>query len=426
MKKTLFSLMTLCLVFFLYAQDEGIKEEYNKFSIELEGGSHKPIKPFNDGYYTSTPSFGYGGIGARYMFNNYFGLKADFAYHNIQGADDSNEFETAYMRSSIQGVANLGNVFRFHDWTQTFGLLVHAGMGISFNKPSEPIEFSSSDHMLNFIAGIRPQIRLSDRVALTGDASLIMHARQNQAWDGSAPIGEIRGVDGTMLTGSIGLTFYLGKHDKHADWHTEESTVLNTLEEFDQRLSKIETDLIDSDQDGVPDYLDREPNTISGVTVDTKGRAIDKNANGIPDEIESALEKNYVNKNEMDKYLSKSQGGSIEELINGGYVNVYFRFNSSTPEAYSLQSLNYLVTYMRNNPSVKAELTGYTDEIGNAEYNLQLSERRAKAVYDILINAGISESRITYKGGGIDASVNKDSAAARQMVRRVTFRLINE
>src|SRR5690606_31027774 len=162
----------------------------------------------------------------------------------------------------------------------------------------------------------------------------------------------------------------------------------------DQRLSKIETDLIDSDQDGVPDYLDREPNTIRGVTVDTKGRAIDKNANGIPDEIESALEKNYVNKNKIDKYLSKSQGGSIEELINGGYVNVYFRFNSSTPEAYSLQSLNYLVTYMRNNPSVKAELTGYTDEIGNAEYNLQLSERRAKAVYDILINAGISESRI--------------------------------
>ena len=41
--------------------------------------------------------------------------------------------------------------------------------------------------------------------------------------------------------------------------------------------------LQDTDRDGVVDYLDAEPNTTGGVAVDTKGRAIDVNKNGVPD-----------------------------------------------------------------------------------------------------------------------------------------------
>lgn len=45
----------------------------------------------------------------------------------------------------------------------------------------------------------------------------------------------------------------------------------------------------DTDKDGVPDYLDVENNSIAGVTVDTKGRMVDKNNNGVPDELENIL-----------------------------------------------------------------------------------------------------------------------------------------
>jgi OOP family OmpA-OmpF porin len=50
------------------------------------------------------------------------------------------------------------------------------------------------------------------------------------------------------------------------------------------RVDNLETMLIDTDQDGVADYLDLEPNTVSGVMVDSKGRSIDLNNNNVPDE----------------------------------------------------------------------------------------------------------------------------------------------
>lgn len=170
----------------------------------------------------------------------------------------------------------------------------------------------------------------------------------------------------------------------------------------------------------MPDYLDREHITPSGAVVDTKGRAVDTNNSGIPDHMEAALDRRYATKADLEK----ADGGlDMEKLINEGYVNVYFRFNSDQPEVYSTQAVNYLTTYMKQNPSASAELIGFADEIGNAQYNVQLSERRANKVKELMIAAGIDGNRLTTRGGGEDSSVNKDSAQARQLVRRVTFRL---
>ncbi|MEP0479671.1 MAG: OmpA family protein, partial [Nonlabens sp.] len=55
--------------------------------------------------------------------------------------------------------------------------------------------------------------------------------------------------------------------------------------------------------------------------------------------------------------------------------------------------------------------------------NKNLSERRAKMVNDVLTAAGIDASRLSHNGDGEDASVDKNSAEARQLVRRVTFRV---
>ena len=77
--------------------------------------------------------------------------------------------------------------------------------------------------------------------------------------------------------------------------------------------------------------------------------------------------------------------------------------------------------YLKANPSSNAQIIGYADEVGDASYNQALSQRRADAVKNIAINSGISASRLTVVANGEDASVNKDSKAARQIVRRVTF-----
>lgn len=407
--------------YFISAQEQNDPDqlEYNKWSIEVSAGFHKPTRPFAAGYKTSTLSFGQVSLGSRYMFNNRFGLKLDFGYSTIKEGDKSLPFDSNYYRGSLQGVANLGSIMRFETFTDRIGLLFHAGGGYSRLVPNEPLgEFKGEDHMMSVIAGITPQIRLSNRVALTTDLSVVGNVQQNYSWDGTEAMGRT-GFDGLKVNVSAGLTFYLGKNDRHVDWVPEDSTIKEKIELLDGRVSKIETDLIDTDQDGVPDYLDREPNTMSGVAVNTKGIAIDKNKNGIPDEIESSLDERYSTKEEIKNIKTNS----AEELLNNGYVNVYFRFNSDQPETYSLNAINYLIKYMNENPNAKAELIGYADELGNTEYNQKLSEKRAKRVYNILLASGVDESRLTYTGGGEDTSVDKSSAPARQLVRRVTFKL---
>jgi OOP family OmpA-OmpF porin len=76
---------------------------------------------------------------------------------------------------------------------------------------------------------------------------------------------------------------------------------------------------------------------------------------------------------------------------------------------------------LKRNPGVKVEVKGYADELGPEDYNIKLSESRAKAVYDLIVASGVDASRVTYKGYGEDTSVDKASADARQMARRASF-----
>lgn len=405
----------------LYAQEES-NQDYNKWSIEAATGLQKPGKPAAAGYHTDTPSFGQYSLGARYMMNNRFGVKLSFGYNTFEDGDNSLPFKSDYFRGSVEGVVNLTSLLGFESWTKNIGLLAHGGVGYSVLKAKEPVD-KGNDQMMHAIIGITPQIKLSNRIALTTDLSFLTHIRQHYTWDGTAGNPDI-GVGGNLVNLSAGLTFYLGKHGTHADWVPETSMSDEIMEDFEARIAKIETDMIDTDQDGVPDYLDREPNTVSGVAVDTKGRAVDLNQNGIPDELEASLNRMYVTRGEKDSTVDGAgYSNAVKHLLDSGYVNVYFQFNSDQPEIYSLDAINYLVKYMKENPSANAELIGYADELGDAGYNQRLSERRAKKVYDILIATGVSADRLTFSGGGQDTSVDKGSKDARQLVRRVTFKL---
>ncbi|WP_245946257.1 OmpA family protein [Marinirhabdus gelatinilytica] len=426
MKKVTLVLTALFATVALYAQEESEIQlnEYNKWSIELSGGLLKPSSPFADGYSVNSIAPYQASLGVRYMMNEKFGVRANLGYASISEEDNSLPFETSYYRGTLEGVVNLGNLLEFSDWTETFGLLVHGGGGYSVINHEEPFELDEKDTTFNLMLGLTPQVRLSDRIALFADVSIIPNIGMERSWDGIEVIqtANRRIDDGLLYQVSAGINIYLGSESKHADWYSEKSVLLSKVEELEGRLAKVETDLIDSDQDGVPDYLDREPNTVSGVAVNTKGIAVDQNNNGIPDELEPSLDNRYVNESD---YVVGGQGSglNVEELLNKGYVNVYFKFNSTTPETYSLEAINYLIKYMKENPSANAELIGYADEIGNPSYNQTLSEKRANKVKDILVAAGIAQNRLTVTGNGEDASVEKSSAPARQLVRRVTFRL---
>ena len=418
MKKIILTLVFASAMTTLSAQTEPVKsteDGFNKWSIELAGGLNKPQRPMTSGYFTSTPSPYVVDLGVRYMFNNKFGLKADFGYNSFQGKNNSKDFDTKYYRADIQAVANLGRIMNFETWTKTIGLLGHAGFGLA---QLEDQNSALKDRMGNFMAGVTGQIKLSDRIALTGDFTTILNAAQDATFDGASTRAS-RGFSGILFNGTVGLAVYLGKNVKHADWVIDNESRFDAI---DARFMAIENKMLDTDKDGVADYLDEESNTPAGAMVDTKGRSIDKNNNNVPDETEAYILKNYSNNTTNNSPLL-TNNELIRSLINGGYVAVYFDFNKSKPTNVSTEGTDFILTYLRNNPTASVDIIGHADEIGRSAYNDKLSNARANNVKNTLVKANVDASRLNVIAAGEDTSVDIDSENARRLVRRVTFRV---
>ncbi|SDW04735.1 OmpA family protein [Flavobacterium degerlachei] len=419
MKKLILTLICAAAITTVSAQNETEKTatntDYNKWSIELAAGVNKPQRPMTSGYFTSTPSPYVIDLGARYMFNNKFGLKADFGYNSFEGKDESKSFDTKYYRVDLQAVANLGRIMNFETWTNTIGLLGHAGFGLSMLEREDPSYVK--DRMGNFMAGVTGQIKLTDRISLTGDFTTILNAAQNAAFDGASTRAS-RGFQGILFNGTVGVTVYLGKNAKHADWVT---LVDKDVLALTDRVDNIENKMLDTDNDGVADYLDQEANTASGALVNTKGVSVDANNNNVPDDVEKYIMENYTSKTDKSPMLSNNE--LIKSLINGGYVATYFDFDKSTPTNVSTEGIDFILTYLRNNPTASVDIIGHADEIGRSAYNDKLSNARANKVKSILLKANVDASRLNVIAAGEDNSVDKDSELARKLVRKVTFRI---
>jgi len=414
MKKAVLPLLLLCLAPALRAQEANTEkpaQDYNKWTLELGGGINTAANPLTPGYDIGSYNFFSANFGARYMFNTKFGLKLGVTYDQLKNNDGTPEFKTNVQGVSLQGVVNVGRILEFQTWTNRLNVLAHTGVGVGRFRADEGQQYY--DHIGTFLIGLTGEFKISERVSLFGDFTMNNNYSQQRMWDGGPYEHTIKqGFDSTLYQATVGITVALGSHEQHADWYIQDiSTELNDL---DKRIGDLETMMNDSDKDGVPDYLDAEPNTIAGVAVDSKGRTIDKNNNGVPDELESYLD-------ERDKNSKSSISSDLSDLINGGYINAYFDFGKDQPNAQSISGINFLTRYLKENPSASADVIGYADEVGDAEFNKALSARRAANVKQILIDSGIDGSRLNIIGNGEDSSVNKSSAFARQTVRRVTF-----
>lgn len=93
--------------------------------------------------------------------------------------------------------------------------------------------------------------------------------------------------------------------------------------------------------------------------------------------------------------------------------NIYFDFDKSDLRDISVNELNNLVKIMKDHPTMIIELAGHTDTRGDATYNQQLSEKRAKIARDYLIKKGIDASRIQTVGYGETRTEISDEAIAR-------------
>jgi outer membrane protein OmpA-like peptidoglycan-associated protein len=99
--------------------------------------------------------------------------------------------------------------------------------------------------------------------------------------------------------------------------------------------------------------------------------------------------------------------------------NIFFDFDKYSLKPESKVELDRLVSLLRQNPSVKIRINGYTDSVGTPQHNLQLSQHRAQAVVNYLESKGIAASRLSAKGYGASHPVaSNETEEGRALNRR--------
>jgi len=183
---------------------------------------------------------------------------------------------------------------------------------------------------------------------------------------------------------------------------------------------------LDNDQDGLSDKIDQCPN-------DPEDKDGFEDDDGCPDP-----------DNDKDGFLDKDDKCPLEPgvapdgcpkkynlvVVTEKKIElkqtVFFDFNKATIKSVSFPLLNDVAQALADNPKIKVEIGGHTDSIGDDNFNLKLSQKRAESVKAYLVKRGIDGDRMAPKGFGENVPIaDNRTDAGRAQNRRVEF-LITE
>lgn len=123
-----------------------------------------------------------------------------------------------------------------------------------------------------------------------------------------------------------------------------------------------------------------------------------------------------------DLYLNPLEKGSIIKLN-----NLFFEFNQFTLKPESFSELNRLAKLVNKSNTMELQINGHTDNVGEEDYNLQLSKNRANEVKEYLVKNGLSEKQIKTKGYGSEKPLaTNDTEKGRLENRRVEFIILKK
>ncbi|MFD0793746.1 OmpA family protein [Mucilaginibacter litoreus] len=105
--------------------------------------------------------------------------------------------------------------------------------------------------------------------------------------------------------------------------------------------------------------------------------------------------------------------------------NIFFDTGKFELKAESKAELQKLSEFLKMNPAIRIEISGYTDDVGNDQANQTLSEKRAQSVYEYLTAGGTSAARLVYKGYGEAKPIAPNTSDEnRALNRRTEFMII--
>ncbi|GAB4423555.1 MAG: hypothetical protein OHK0039_40200 [Bacteroidia bacterium] len=309
----------------------------------------------------------------------------------------------------------------------------------------------------------RIEIELEHRLAWSNDDLL-----DGQRWQEAGGGGPDWASDQTALTRdfdsynytTIGLHFRLGPGEESLWWSNPLTEVYSSAQEartIAQRLTE------DSDQDGVPDLYDKEPDTPEGVQVDAWGRAQDLDGDGVLDnEDEEPFTPKGCDVDQYGRAIDSDKDGvpdcydkepnskagmyydanGVAIIIENNNTAefpcllpvIHFELDKDAIKAEFYPELYYIAQVMRNDPTLKVRATGHADVRNTDTYNEDLSRRRVQNAVDFIVNTyGIDASRFVLQYQGEKSTLIKnlpDNHANRKLEplhyvnRRVEFECV--
>lgn len=173
---------------------------------------------------------------------------------------------------------------------------------------------------------------------------------------------------------------------------------------------------VDSDKDRVADYLDKCPGTPVGVSVDNDGCPVDSDKDGVVDYLDEcpgtpagvAVDAKGCTLEAAKKYCDKPS-----------VIAITFDTNKAVVKAEYYDELDKLGNFLKEFPTSKGTISGYTDAVGNKAANIKLSQKRAESVRTYIINKfGIDGNRITAKGFGPAKPIASNKTASGKAKNR--------
>ncbi len=156
-------------------------------------------------------------------------------------------------------------------------------------------------------------------------------------------------------------------------------------------------------------------------------------------------DKNYSIRATADHYFAVSENLNLDSLVKAGHTeihrdlflvpieigqvvrlnNVFFDFDKADLRSESFVELDRVVKLLSENPAIEIEMSAHTDSKGSDDYNMKLSDNRARSVMEYILSKGVAPERIVSKGyGETKPVVANDTDENRQLNRRVEFTIL--
>jgi OmpA-OmpF porin, OOP family len=186
---------------------------------------------------------------------------------------------------------------------------------------------------------------------------------------------------------------------------------------------------LDNDADGIPDGRDRCPNEAEdrdGFQDEDGCPDPDNDNDGVLDARDKCPNEPETKNNYQDDDGCPDEVPAAVKKFTGVIEGINYKTGSAEILPGSYGVLDRAVKVLQDFPDVNLEISGHTDSRGKAEYNRDLSRRRAESVRNYFVLRGINPNRLTSIGYGMDRPIGDNrTAGGRARNRRTEFRLIN-